>query len=87
MRNNAVATKGKVAPMLYFSSKQQFNSTKNTVKNLSSFLLTWSKCLVFDTVNHKLMILVLKKYGFPPKMTRMIEIMYEKFRLNLDKGA
>ena len=32
------------------------------------------------------MIMVLKKYGFPPKMIRTIQHMYEKFQLVFKKG-
>ena len=37
-------------------------------------------------MNNELMILVLRKYGFPPKMMRMIKRMYENFKLKLEKG-
>ena len=40
----------------------------------------------FGTINHKLMILVLQKYGFPPKLRRTVERMYEKFALELKNG-
>ena len=38
------------------------------------------------TINHDLMIMVLKKYGFPPKMIGTIKRMYEKFKLVFKKG-
>ena len=40
----------------------------------------------FDTINHGLMLVILKKYGFPPKMVTTIERPYEKFALIFEKG-
>ena len=40
----------------------------------------------FDTINHELMIMVLKKHGFPPKMVRTIKKRYDSFKLILKKG-
>ena len=54
--------------------------------NQESYVVFVDLVKAFDTVNHKLMALVLKKYGFPPKMRNTIERMYEKFALELKKG-
>ena len=40
----------------------------------------------FDTVNHTLMLLVLKKYGFPPRLINVIARIYKTFKLNIKKG-
>ena len=53
--------------------------------NLESFVTFVDLVKAFDTINHKLMIVVLKKHGFPRKLTRQIETMYEKFSLQLKK--
>jgi len=52
---------------------------------LESFVVFVDLVKAFDTINHKLMILVLEKYGFPPKLRKTIERMYEKFALELKK--
>ena len=54
--------------------------------NQESYVVFVDLVKASDTVNHKLMALVLKKYGFPPKMRSTIERMYEKFALELKKG-
>lgn len=53
--------------------------------NLESYVVFIDLVKSFDTINHKLMILVLEKYGFPPKLRKTIERMYDKFALELKK--
>ena len=54
--------------------------------DLKSYVVFIDLVKAFDTINHDLMIMVLKKYGFPPKMVRTIQNMYEKFQLVLKRG-
>ena len=54
--------------------------------DLESFVVFVDLVKAFDTINHDLMIMVLKKYGFPPKMIRTVQHMYGKFQLVFKKG-
>ena len=40
----------------------------------------------FDTVNHELMLAVMRKYGFPPRLVSMVRRVYENFTLKIQKG-
>lgn len=54
--------------------------------DLESFVIFIDLVKAFDTINHDLMIMVPKKYAFPPKMIRTIQHMPEKFQLVFKKG-
>ena len=43
--------------------------------NLPTFIMLSNLVKAFDTSNHKLMVEILKKYGFPPKLCSAIRIM------------
>ena len=41
---------------------------------------------LLSNINHTLMLLVLKQYGFPPRLINVIARMYKTFKLNIKKG-
>ena len=44
--------------------------------NLTTFIMFADLVKTFDNSNHKLMVEILKKYGFPPKLCSVIRRMY-----------
>ena len=53
---------------------------------LESFVFIIDLVKAFDTINHQLMFLVLKRYGYPPRMIKIIKNMYMRFSLCFRKG-